>query len=121
MVDVGFGNLTPMGLVAPSWTGCRAGDTAWTGAVVARRAQMVLQTRLGISGRICWRLKVPGTKPPDVDFDVANWFTATHPDSLFVNNIPIGRRAGADAERYTFLNGQVTELASRTAPWSVKH
>ncbi len=40
------------------------------------------------------------------DYAVANWFTATHPNSLFVNNLTVSR-AGPD-RRCTLFNDKFT-------------
>jgi N-hydroxyarylamine O-acetyltransferase len=42
-----------------------------------------------------------------VDFEVANWFTATHPASPFVSHLIVAR-PGRDATRHTLFNGRVT-------------
>jgi N-hydroxyarylamine O-acetyltransferase len=41
------------------------------------------------------------------DFEVANWFTATHPDSPFVSNLIIAR-PGPEQTRHTLFNGRVS-------------
>jgi N-hydroxyarylamine O-acetyltransferase len=38
---------------------------------------------------------------------VANWFTATHPNSPFVSHL-IAARAGADGARYSLFNGRLS-------------
>jgi N-hydroxyarylamine O-acetyltransferase len=43
---------------------------------------------------------------PTVDFELGNWFTSTHPQSRFVQNLVVAR-AGEDC-RYTLLNRELT-------------
>jgi len=67
-------------------------------------SELVLQVKLGDSWDNLWRLCSQATV--DADYDVANWFTATHPASVFVSNMIVAR-PGPDGARHTFLNGRV--------------
>jgi N-hydroxyarylamine O-acetyltransferase len=68
-------------------------------------SELVLQAKLGDTWENLWRLcshTVVGA-----DYEVANWFTATYPESVFVSNM-IAARPGSGAARHTFLNGRVS-------------
>jgi N-hydroxyarylamine O-acetyltransferase len=67
-------------------------------------SELVLQAKLGDTWENQWRLCAHS--PVDADYEVANWFTATHPASLFVNNMIVAR-PGPRGVRHTFLNGRV--------------
>ena len=51
-----------------------------------------------------------------IDFEVANWFTSTHPRALFVRNLLVARVVGE-----TRVNLRNTELAVRHNDGSVEH
>jgi N-hydroxyarylamine O-acetyltransferase len=103
LVDAGFGNLTPTGpLALQSMIEQPTPHEAMRLLPVG--PELVLQARLGDTWDNLWRLCSHATV--DADYDVANWFTATHPDSVFVNNMIVAR-PGPDGTRHTFLNGRV--------------
>jgi N-hydroxyarylamine O-acetyltransferase len=103
LVDAGFGNLTPTGPLA-----MRSTIEQVTPHELMRLlpvgSEVVLQTKLGGTWENLWRLCSHAVV--DADYDVANWFTATHPASPFVSNM-IAARPGPSATRHTFLNGRV--------------
>jgi N-hydroxyarylamine O-acetyltransferase len=43
----------------------------------------------------------------DAEYEVANWYTATHPDAPYLNNM-IAARPLSDGSRLTLFNGRVT-------------
>jgi N-hydroxyarylamine O-acetyltransferase len=67
--------------------------------------ELVLQAKLGQDWSNLYRIS-PHPRLA-VDFDVANWFTATHPASPFLGNL-VAARPGPGGTRQTFLNGRVT-------------
>lgn len=82
----------------PVCQGCRVADRALT-------SELVLQARLSDGWANLWRMC--SHVPLDADYETANWFTATYPNSLFVTNM-IAARPGAGGVRHTFLNGRLT-------------
>lgn len=101
LADVGFGNLTPTAPLA------RRADVEQTTPHETMRlspagGELVLQVRLDDGWENLWRLCAH--LPLDADYEVANWFTATHPDSIFTNNL-IAARPGNGGRRHTLLNG----------------
>jgi N-hydroxyarylamine O-acetyltransferase len=103
LVDVGFGNLTPTAPVA-----MKPDIEQETPHGVVRLlpvgSELALQARLGDGWGNLWRMC--SHVPLDADYVTANWFTATYPDSLFLNNM-IAARPGPGGIRYTFLNGRL--------------
>lgn len=104
LADVGFGNLTP---TAP--LGLRPNVEQQTPHETMRLfpvgEELTLQAKLGDDWENIYRLS-PHPRL-DADYEVANWFTATHPNSPFVSNL-IAARAGPGGTRYTFFNGRLS-------------
>jgi N-hydroxyarylamine O-acetyltransferase len=102
LVDVGFGNLTPTGPVS-----LQPNSVQTTPHEPVRflpvGPELLLQVKLGETWDHLYRLCTHD--PLDVDYEVANWYVATRPGSIFANNM-IAARAGHDGIRYTFLNGR---------------
>ena len=104
LADVGFGNQTP---TAP--LEFRPLIEQRTPHDVMRLLpvgdELTLQAKSGDDWQSIYRLS-PHPRLP-VDFEVANWFTATHPASPFVSHLIVAR-PGADATRHTLFNGRIT-------------
>ena len=103
LVDAGFGNLTPTAPLAMRPT-IEQETPHERMRLQPVGSELVLQANVRGNWESQWRLCAHA--PIDADYDVANWFTATHPASLFVNNM-IAARPGPRGERHTFLNGCV--------------
>lgn len=103
LVDVGFGNLTPTGPLAMQPI-IEQETPHELMRFLQVGSELVLQARLGDTWENLWRLCSQAVL--DVDYDIANWFTATHPNSLFVSNMIVAR-PGPDGTRHTFLNGRL--------------
>lgn len=104
LADVGFGNLTPTAPLAmvPDQEQQTPHEVM---RLIPAGEEWVLQAKLGNGWENIYRLS---PHPPlDIDYEVANWFTATHAASPFVHNLIVAR-PGADGARQTFFNGQVT-------------
>src|SRR5277367_1514057 len=104
LADVGFGHLTPTAPLA------LRPDLEQTTPHEPMRLlpvdnDLVLQAKLGDAWQNLWR--VLPHPAHDADYEVANWFAATHPNSMFVNNL-IAARPGPGGIRNTFLNGRVS-------------
>jgi N-hydroxyarylamine O-acetyltransferase len=63
-----------------------------------------LQARLGDQWANVYRFSLEPQQP--VDYEVSNWFTATHPNSIFVQHLIVARPS-AD-RRTSLLNTEVT-------------
>jgi N-hydroxyarylamine O-acetyltransferase len=103
LADVGFGGPTPTAPLA-----LRAGSEQATPhgsfRLVAAGGEFDLETRLGDAWASLYRFSPQ--EQMAVDYGVANWFTSTHPNSLFVNHL-IAARSDPVA-RYTLFNNKFT-------------
>jgi N-hydroxyarylamine O-acetyltransferase len=104
LADVGFGNQTPTAPLA-----LRPGVEQATPHEPMRLwpvgEELTLQAKLGGDWQNIYRLS-PHPRLA-IDYEVANWFTATHPGSPFVNNL-IVTRPGPQGTRSTLFNERVT-------------
>jgi N-hydroxyarylamine O-acetyltransferase len=104
LADVGFGNQTPTAPLA--W---RAGEEQATPHELMRLwpvgEEFTLQAKFGDDWQSIYRVS-PHPRLP-VDYEVANWFTATHPASPFVSNL-IAARPGPGGARHTLFNGRIS-------------
>lgn len=104
LADVGFGNLTPTAPLAllPMVEQQTPHELV---RLVPVDGDLVLQAKIGDAWQNIYRLS---DRPHlAADYEVANWFTATHPASPFVDNLIVAR-PGADGARNTFFNGHLT-------------
>lgn len=88
VVDVGFGGYLvaePLRLVPDIEQPTAAGLLR----LVQADATFTLQVRLDAAWRDAYRFTLEPQLP--IDYQVANWFTSAHPDSLFRNNLMIER------------------------------
>ncbi len=103
IADVGFGGLTPtapLRLVAAE----EQSTPHETFRLVRDGDEFVLEARLGGQWSSLYRFSREGQLA--VDYEVANWFTATHPHSLFVNHLMASRPA--EGRRYGLFNNRFT-------------
>jgi len=84
LADVGFGRL---GLTAPLAMRLNVEQTTphETMRLVPAGEELTLQAKLGENWENMYRL-LPQPRL-DTDYEIANWFTATHPNNQFVNNL----------------------------------
>jgi N-hydroxyarylamine O-acetyltransferase len=104
LADVGFGNLTPTAplAISPQVEQETPHEPMRLWPV---GEELALQAKFGDDWQNIYRLSLDPRL--DVDYEVANWFTATHPDSPFVGNL-IVTRPGPDGTRHTLFNDRVT-------------
>lgn len=102
LADVGFGNLTPTAPLAlrPDVEQETPHETM---RFILVGENLTLQAKLGDKWENIYRL-MPHPRA-DPDLEVANWFTATHPNSLFVRSL-IAARPGQGGTRNTLFNGR---------------
>jgi N-hydroxyarylamine O-acetyltransferase len=103
LCDVGFGAYTPLHPVPLD--GRAARQHAWTYRVVPEGALQVLQWERDGAWQDLYAIE-PG-EPAAIDFEMANWFTSTWPNSGFVQTMT-AQRATPEA-RYTLRNYTFTE------------
>jgi N-hydroxyarylamine O-acetyltransferase len=104
LADVGFGAQTPTAPLA-----MRAGIEQETPHEPMRLwpvgDELALQAKLGEDWQNIYRIS-PHPRL-SIDYEVANWFTATYPASPFVDNL-IVTRPGPEGTRNTLFNDRVT-------------
>ena len=107
LADVGFGNQTPTAPLEfrPHAEQATPHETMRLWPV---GEELTLQAKFGVEWQSIYRLS-PHARLP-VDFEVANWFTATHPNSPFVSNFIVAR-PGPGGTRHTMFNGRITVRA----------
>ena len=100
IADVGFGGLTP---TAPLALAPERGQATphETFRLVAADGEFDLEARLGSAWASLYRFSLQPQL--SVDYEVASWFTSTHPGSLFVNHL-IASRATAEGRCALFNN-----------------
>ncbi|MGH7061024.1 MAG: arylamine N-acetyltransferase family protein [Stellaceae bacterium] len=103
IADVGFGGLTPTAPLALA-AGPEQATPHETFRLVAADGEFDLEARLGGNWASLYRFSLQPQMP--VDYEVANWFTSTHPQSLFVNHL-IASRA-APGRRHALFNNRYT-------------
>lgn len=104
LADVGFGHLTPTAPLAlqPDLEQETLHERM---RLVPVGEELTLQAKRGDAWENMWRVSL---RPAlDVDYEVGNWFTATHPNSPFPGNFIVAR-AGPGGVRNTFLNGRLS-------------
>jgi N-hydroxyarylamine O-acetyltransferase len=103
LCDVGFGAYTPLHPVPLSGDPSR--QHAWVYRIAPEGSLLVLQWQRDGGWQDLYAIE-PG-EPGDVDFEMANWYTCTWPESGFVQTMT-AQRATPDA-RYTLRNYTLTE------------
>lgn len=103
LADVGFGNLAPTAAVAlhPFRVQTTPHEPM---RVVPLGEELVLQAQLGSAWEHIYR--VVSLPRVDAEYEVVNWFAATHPSSAFANNL-IAVRPGPGRTRLTLFNDQL--------------
>lgn len=102
IVDVGFGGLTPTTPLALD--NLEAQQTTHEDFRLQRGGDYELQARIGNDWKSVYRFTTERRFP--VDYEVANWYVSTHPQSVFTGNL-IASRPDAD-RRYNLLNGRLS-------------
>jgi N-hydroxyarylamine O-acetyltransferase len=103
LCDVGFGAYTPLQPVPLS--GEESRQHAWVYRMAPEGSLLVLQWQRDGGWQDLYAIE-PG-EPGDVDFEMANWYTCTWPESGFVQTMT-AQRATPEA-RYTLRNYTLTE------------
>jgi len=107
LADVGFGNLAP---TAPLLLAPHVEQATPHGLVrfVEVNGELTLQQLLGEQWEHIYRV-IPYPRY-DAEYEVANWYTATHPDAPYLSNM-IAACPLPDGSRLTMFNGRVTSRA----------
>jgi N-hydroxyarylamine O-acetyltransferase len=102
IVDVGFGTVLTAPLALKAWSEQTTPHETFRLVPVER--EFDLQARFGEVWTDLYRLSLQEQMP--VDYEAVNWYTSTHPDSLFVRNV-IATRPGPH-RRHTLFNDKFT-------------
>src|SRR6476660_1860685 len=104
LADVGFGNLAPTCALS-----LKPQVEQETPHEVMRcvdfEGELTLQARLKQGWEHIYRV-IPYPRV-DAEYDITNWYTATHPETPYPGNI-IAARPGPDGTRITMYNARVT-------------
>jgi N-hydroxyarylamine O-acetyltransferase len=103
VADVGFGGQT---YTAPLKLQLDAPQTTRHGVYRVVADNETLEIRMRVENRWEAMYRFGLTPVPQCDFEMANWFTATHPQSRFVRNLVAARIIGAT--RVNLLNTSLT-------------
>ena len=102
LADVGFGNLAPT--AALRLTPLVEQDTPHeVMRFVAMGEELMLQAKLGERWEHIYR--VVALPRVDAEYEICNWFTGTHPQSPYLNNM-IAARPGPKRTRLTLFNAR---------------
>lgn len=103
LADVGFGNLAPTSALAlqPLLEQATPHETM---RFITMGDELTLQAQLGDKWEHIYRV-VPHPRF-DAEYEIANWYTASHPDSPYLSNI-IAARPGPDRTRLTLFNARL--------------
>ncbi|HEY3144768.1 MAG TPA: arylamine N-acetyltransferase [Dongiaceae bacterium] len=104
IADVGFGNLAPTGplRLAPLVEQPTPHETM---RFIRMGEEFVLQSRLGDHWEHIYRVVL--LPRFDAEYEICNWYTGTHPQSPYLNNL-IAALPGADGTRLTLFNWRFT-------------
>ena len=103
LADVGFGNLAPTAPLAlqPEVEQETPHETM---RFVPMGDELVLQSKLGEKWEHVYR--VVGLPRMDAEYEICNWFAASHPDSPYRSNL-IAARPGPGRTRITLFNARL--------------
>jgi N-hydroxyarylamine O-acetyltransferase len=104
LADVGFGNLAPTRALALK-TGAEQETPHETMRFIDVGGELTLRARLKHGWGHIYRV-IPHPRF-DAEYDITNWYTATHPDTPYQWNI-IAARPGPNRTRITRYNARVT-------------
>ncbi len=103
LADVGFGNLAPTAPLALS-PDIEQATPHEPMRFIVMGEELVLQSRLGERWEHIYRV-VPLPRF-DLEYDIVNWFAASHPDSPYRSNL-IAARPGPGRTRLTLFNARL--------------
>ena len=103
LADVGFGNLAPTAPLALS-ANIEQETPHETMRFIQMGDELTLQSKLGDRWEHIYR--VVALPRVDAEYEIANWFTASHPDSPYRSNL-IAARPGPNKTRITMFNARL--------------
>ena len=103
LADVGFGNLAPTAPLALS-PDIEQGTPHEIMRFIRMGEELTLQSKLGERWEHIYRVVL--LPRVDAEYEICNWFTASHPDSPYRSNL-IAARPGPDRTRITLFNSRL--------------
>lgn len=103
LVDVGFGSAVPAAPLAMDFTGVQPTPHERY-RIVPMGGVSRLEAELGDTWTALYDFE--HLEPPAIDYEVGNWYTATHPESHFTHQLMVARTT-AEA-RYALGNNRLT-------------
>ncbi len=103
LADVGFGNLAPTAPLALS-PDLEQETPHETMRFIRMGDELTLQSRLGDRWEHIYRVVL--LPRVDAEYEICNWFTASHPDSPYRSNL-IAARPGPSKTRITLFNARL--------------
>ncbi len=104
LADVGFGNLAPTTALALR-SGIEQSTPHEKMRLVPMGDELVLEAKLRDAWHHIYRV-VPHARL-DAEYDIANWYTGTHPQSPYISNL-IAAAPGPHRTRLTLFNDRLT-------------
>ena len=103
LADVGFGNLAPTGplILSPDLEQQTPHEIM---RFIRMGDELTLQSRLGDRWAHIYRVVL--LPRVDAEYEICNWFTASHPDSPYRSNL-IAARPGPNRTRITLFNARL--------------
>jgi N-hydroxyarylamine O-acetyltransferase len=102
LADVGFGNLAPTAPLRLA-TDVEQATPHEVMRFIAMGDELTLQSRLGDNWEHIYRVVL--LPRFDAEYDICNWFTGTHPQSPYLNNM-IAALPGPEGTRLTLFNAR---------------
>ncbi len=102
LADVGFGNLAPTAALKLSPLLEQATPHEFM-RFITMGEELTLQSKLGDKWEHIYR--VVSLPRVDAEYEISNWFTGSHPQSPYVNNM-IAARPGPNKTRLTLFNAR---------------
>ncbi|WP_027948157.1 arylamine N-acetyltransferase family protein [Litchfieldella anticariensis] len=103
LADVGFGGCVPTAPLAMDTTAAQP-TRHETYRVIPFGDGLLVQAQLGEEWNSLYELSLEPQL--DVDYELPNWYTATHPSSHFLTNLSVARTT--PEARYTLSDGRLT-------------
>ncbi|HKX41862.1 MAG TPA: arylamine N-acetyltransferase [Burkholderiaceae bacterium] len=122
LADVGFGGFAPLAALAmgPARPEQRCPDGAVYRFAETDTGNLALQIQTSAGWDDCYHLVVVSTPQP-IDYEIGNWYVATHPKAMLGHNLLVSR--AVDGGRLTLFNHELTFRRAATdtlQQWTVR-
>lgn len=110
LVDVGFGGLAPTAALRLHETAAQPANGAQYRLVEMGGGERLLQAYSEGDWHDCYR--IGAGEPHTIDYEMGNWFVATHPKAMLRHNLLVGR--AIDGGRLTLFNRELMRRVPET-------